>query len=219
VTDVPPGVSPVPPDRRRRVAAVVLAAGRSSRTSPQNKLLAISGGMPLIARIVAAARGARVAGVTVVTGHQSADVVRALGVMPPGVRFVFNPEYANGVSSSIAAGIGALDPEVDAAIVCLGDMPEIRPSHLTALIEAFEASDGRTVCVSYHQGRRGNPVLWPACDFTRLQALRGDVGGRQLLEECGDRVRRVELADDAVLHDVDTPEALAAHTARASRAQ
>jgi molybdenum cofactor cytidylyltransferase len=214
LNDPPPATPVVSPAPRKRVAAIVLAAGRSSRTSPQNKLLATGGGPPLITRIVAAALDSPLCGVVVVTGHQRAELERALGGMPRGVRFVFNPGYANGVSSSIAAGIGALGPDIDAAIVCLGDMPEIRPSHVAALIEAFETSDGRAVCVPHYQGQRGNPVLWPACDFTRLQQLRGDIGGRQLLGCCGDRLRRVDMADDAILNDVDTPEALAAHAAR-----
>jgi molybdenum cofactor cytidylyltransferase len=218
VTGVPPGTSSHP-DRRSRVAAVVLAAGRSSRTSPQNKLLAASGDMALIVRTVAAARATPACGVTVVTGHQSTEVERAIGVVFPDVRFVFNPDFSLGIASSIAAGIGALGRDVDAAIVCLGDMPEIRPSHLAALIEAFETSDGRAVCVPHYQGRRGNPVLWPRCDFRALQDLRGDVGGRQLLERCNDRLRRVDMPDDAILNDVDTPEALAAHAARIRRTE
>jgi molybdenum cofactor cytidylyltransferase len=209
LSDTPPATPAASPGPRKRVAAVVLAAGRSSRTSPENKLLAARGGLPLIARIVGAALDSPLCDVVVVTGHQRAEIERALGAMHR-ARCVFNPDYANGVSNSIAAGIGALGPDVDAAIVCLGDMPEIRPSHLAALIEAFETSDGRAVCVPHYQGQRGNPVLWPACDFGPLQQLRGDVGGRQLLEQCGDRLRRVEMADAAILHDVDTPEALAA---------
>jgi molybdenum cofactor cytidylyltransferase len=204
-------------DQPKRVAAIVLAAGRSSRTSPHNKLLAASAGAPLIARIVGAALGSSVCDVIVVTGHQRAEVQRALGVAEASVRFVFNPEYANGISSSIGAGIGTLARDVDAAIVCLADMPEIRASHLAALIAAFEASDGGAICVPHYQGRRGNPVLWPARDFRRLQTLRGDVGGRPLLDRYADRVCRVEMPDDAILNDVDTPEALAAHAARVAR--
>jgi molybdenum cofactor cytidylyltransferase len=192
-----------------KVAAIVLAAGRSSRASPVNKLLAAVDGMPLCVRAVDAALASPASEVLVVTGHQAAELERALASRP--VRCVRNPDFASGLSSSIAAGLRALPAGVQAALFCLADMPRVRADHLAALIAEFEASDGTSICVPVHGGRRGNPVLWPACDFEPLSQLRGDLGGRRLLDQHAARVRAVPMPDDAVLHDVDTPAALAAH--------
>jgi molybdenum cofactor cytidylyltransferase len=193
------------------VAAIVLAAGRASRMG-FGKLTATLWGAPVIAHAADAALASRASTVVVVVGDHEADVRAALGSR--NVTFVANPEFAQGLSTSLRAGIRALSPEVTAIVVCLGDMPCIRSRHVDALVAAHEASHARAICVPVHGGRRGNPVLWPRWTFGALAELDGDRGGRLLLEAHAADVVAVPIGDDAVLIDVDTPEALAALQAR-----
>lgn len=200
------------PRRPVHVAAVVLAAGRSSRMGAANKLTAELHGTPLVSRAVDAALASRAAPVVVVTGHAAEDVRRALADRP--IVFIHNPDHARGLSTSLRAGLASLGTGFEGAMICLGDMPLLHAGHLDAVIEAFEASGKKQVIVPVHAGRSGNPVLWPADCFDELARLTGDVGGRSLLDALGDRVRTVPISDDGVLVDVDTEAELAALTAR-----
>jgi molybdenum cofactor cytidylyltransferase len=199
------------PARPARVGAVVLAAGRSQRMG-DNKLLAEVGGRPMVAHVIEALRRAGVAPLVVVTGHEADRVSAALE--SAGARFVHNPDYAEGLSTSLRAGLAALGDGVDGALVCLGDMPLVGPGHLRALVDAFEAEGCAAVCVPAFERKRGNPVLWPARHFAEMMSLSGDAGARSLLDKYAADVRHVAVADAGVNVDVDTPEALAALRSR-----
>lgn len=189
-----------------RVAAVVLAAGRSTRMGDANKLLAPIDGTPMIARVVDAALASRAEPVVLVTGHDAERVCAAIEGRD--VQRAHTAGAFRGMSASLGAGLAALDDSIDAAIVCLGDMPWIEARHLDALIGAFAARSGCRICVPVHEGRRGNPVLWPKRHFAALRALAGDVGGRALLARHRGEVVPVPIAEDGVLRDVDTPDDL-----------
>ena len=97
---------------------------------------------------------------------------------------------------------------LDGAVVCLGDMPLISGRHLDRLIAAFNLLEGRAIIVPTRRGKRGNPVLWSSRFFPEMAALAGDVGAKHLIGEHAELVAEVEMDDDAVLVDIDTPEAL-----------
>ena len=180
---------------------MVLAAGRSTRmgAGPSKVLWSIDGA-PMVARVVDALSAAALAEVVVVTGHQAEAVQAAL--TGRAARLVYNPAFAAGLSTSLRAGITALG-RVDAAVVALADMPWLRPEHVRALVAAF-ARRGQ-ICAPVFEGRRGNPVLWPARFFGPLTTLSGDEGARRLLAEYGAQVEGVPVSDAGVLRDVDDP--------------
>src|SRR5262249_7736818 len=107
----------------RRIAAVVLAAGRSTRMGGPNKLLAEIGGRPLVRIAAEQALASRAGPVIVVTGHQRDKVEQVLGGLS--VRLVHNADYAQGLGTSLRTGIAAVPADADGAIVCLGDMPQV----------------------------------------------------------------------------------------------
>ena len=197
---------PAVPAGAPNVAALVLAAGQSSRMGGTNKLLAEVDGVPMLLRAVNAALASRASSVTVVLGHE-ADKAEAL-LAGRRVSIVRNADYAQGMSASLRTGIQALPPEADAAIVLLADMPRITADHVDRLIDAFAAQQS-TIVVPQHDGRRGNPILWPREFFARMQSVSGDKGARELLAEHAARIRKVDL-DDAIHADVDTPDSLRA---------
>jgi molybdenum cofactor cytidylyltransferase len=189
------------------IAAILLAAGRSTRMGGPNKLLADIGGKPMLRRVVEAALASRARPILVVTGHQAESVQAALAALD--VTFVDNPDYAAGLSSSLRAGIGAVPGDCDGVLVLLGDMPRIRSAHLDRLIAAFAAEPAATIVLPTNAGRRGNPVLWPSDCFAEMLQLDGDAGAKRLLAVHADRVREVDLGTDAIFADIDTPAALA----------
>ncbi|MFG1297597.1 NTP transferase domain-containing protein [Xanthobacter variabilis] len=190
-------------------AAVVLAAGRSSRMGGGvNKLLAPVGGVPVIRRVVEAALSSRARPVLVVTGHEHERVEAALAGLP--VHLVHNADYATGMASSLKAGIAAVPQGVAGALVVLGDMPLLKGSLLDRLMDAYAPDEGRLVVVPISGAARGHPVLWSRRYFAELAALEGDVGARHLLVEHQDAVAHIEAGDAGAFLDVDTPEALAA---------
>jgi molybdenum cofactor cytidylyltransferase len=202
-----PRASSVSSARAPRVAAVVLAGGQSRRMGSLNKLLAPVDGVPMVRATLQRICAAGVDRVLVVTGHQRERVHAALQGIA--VDFVHNPQYAQGLSTSLACGIAALGADVDAALVCLADMPRVRAQHVQRLLAAFDPVEGRSICVPTHRGKRGNPVLWDRRYFQEMAAVRGDVGARHIIGEHADAVCEVEMDDDGVLLDVDSPQALA----------
>ncbi|MBV8914740.1 MAG: molybdopterin-binding/glycosyltransferase family 2 protein [Acetobacteraceae bacterium] len=195
-----------PPARGKRVAAVVLAAGRSSRMAPYNKLLVPDRtGKPMIARVVDNLLSSAARPVIVVLGHREAELREALGRRP--VRLVTAPDYASGLSASLRAGIEAVPADAAAAIVCLGDMPLVTGRMIDRLIETYDADEGRTVVAPTAKGHLGNPVLWDRRFFADITSLTGDSGARKLLDRHSEQLATVELGD-AVIRDFDTVESL-----------
>jgi molybdenum cofactor cytidylyltransferase len=192
--------------RERRIAAVLLAAGRSTRMGGPNKLLAEIGRRPLVRIAAEAALASRASPVIVVVGHEGPEVEKALVGLP--VRLVYNPDFAQGLGSSLRIGIQAVPPEADGAIVCLGDMPRVDASLVNRLIAAFDPDRGALVVVPTFEGKRGNPVLWSRRFFPELMAIEGDVGARHLIGRFAEAVTDVPVEGKAAFVDVDTPEAL-----------
>jgi molybdenum cofactor cytidylyltransferase len=196
------------PEPSAPVAAVVLAAGASTRMAPHHKLLlADRSGKPMIARVVDNVLSSRARPVVVVVGHRAAEVREALGGRP--VRFVAAADFADGLSASLRAGLAAVPAEAQAALICLGDMPMVTGRILDRLIEAWSPDQGRLIVQPTHRGRAGNPMLWDRRFFAEMAALDGDAGARSLLARHPDIVADVELDDDSVLRDFDTVESLA----------
>jgi molybdenum cofactor cytidylyltransferase len=214
VTRPQPREEPVP-EKGRAIAAIVLAAGRSSRMGGPNKLLAEIAGRPLVRIVVDEVLASHARPVIVVTGHQRERVETALAGLP--ITFVHNPQFADGLGTSLRTGIAALPAAADGAIVCLGDMPQVDAALIDRLIGAFDPDKAALVVVPTIDGKRGNPVVWSRRFFPDLMAVEGDVGARYLINRYTEAVVEVPLTGTAALTDVDTPEALQAVKAELER--
>ncbi len=190
-------------------AAMVLAAGASTRMMPVNKLLAVMpDGRRMIEQTVDNVLASKIRPVLVVTGHQEREIRNALA--GKAVSFVQAPDYAHGMAASLHAGIAALAGNISAVLICLGDMPLVPPALLNRIVAAYNPTEGREIVLPVFDGQRGNPVLWGKRLFPELLKLGGDAGGRQILQNYMEFVAEVPVEIDAVLRDFDTPEALAA---------
>jgi len=194
-------------DGNRNVAAIILAAGRSTRMGGPNKLLAELEGKTLVRTVTEQALASKASSVIVVTGHQAEQIEKELQGL--NVTFVRNPDFALGLSSSVKSGVAATPKDADGAVICLGDMPLISAHLIDRLIEAFAPDKGSLIAVPVSDGRRGNPVLWSRRFFSELMALDGDIGARHLIARHGDAVAEIPVEGHGAFLDIDTPQALA----------
>lgn len=182
------------------LAGLVLAAGRASRMGGDKRLMRVEGRTMLESATEAALAGG-LSPVLVVTGPEPQPD------LPEGVVRVINPDPSRGMASSLAAGVAALPGDVDGVMVLLADMPRVTAGHVRTLTAAFRPGG---ICVPVFEGRRGNPVLLARSFFAAMGELTGDKGARGLIARHGRAVVEVAMADDGVLIDVDTPDALRA---------
>src|SRR5438105_80313 len=194
----------VPPGPR--IAALLLAAGQSSRME-SNKLLAEVEGRPMVARVAQRLLSSHARPIVAVLGNEAERVNTALAKLP--VERVRNPAFAEGLSSSLKTGLAALPPEIEGVIVCLGDMPLVAGRDLDRLIAAFNPLEGRAIVVPTRCGKRGNPVLLANRFTPQFAELARCVGAKHLIGEHAELVCEVEMDSDSVLVDIDTPDALA----------
>jgi molybdenum cofactor cytidylyltransferase len=185
-----------------RIAAVILAAGASSRMGRPKQLLDW-GGRPLARAAAEPALAARLAPIVAVVGAARAEVEAALADLP--LQVVANPDYAAGQSTSLRAGIAALDPDADAVVVLLGDQPFVTAAIVERLVAEWHASQASIVAPVY-AGQRGNPVLFARAVFPELLAIQGDQGARSVLAADPSRIHPVAFDDPRPLADIDTLE-------------
>ncbi|HSE96555.1 MAG TPA: nucleotidyltransferase family protein [Methylomirabilota bacterium] len=182
------------------IAAIVLAAGTSSRMG-RPKLLLPVGGQPLVRLSVERVLAAGLDEVLVVLGAEAAAIGAALTGLP--VRTVLNPRFAEGQATSLRAGLDALAPSAEAVVIALGDQLLPDPALIGRLVDAFRRS-GRPIVVPRYADGRGNPVLFAAGLFDELREVTGDRGGREVIARDATRVAEVPVAEPAP-SDLDTP--------------
>lgn len=183
------------------VAGIVLASGRSIRFGESNKLLARVAGVPVIERTVQAYVDAGLEPLIVVVGHDASEIEQVLCDFP--LRCVFNPEFHLGQSHALHRGVQALPPDTDAAVIGVADQPFLTGAVVRALVDRY-ALDRSLLVAPRYAGRNGNPVLFDRRLFPELFAVRGDQGGRALMQRHGAVIAWIDFADDRAARDVDT---------------
>ena len=195
-------------DSINSVAAVVLAAGGSTRMQAGHKLLLPVNGRPMIATVVDQVLAADFRPLVVVTGFNGRAIIKALEGLP--VKGVVNRHWRQGLASSLKAGLQALKPEVQGALFVLADMPLVDVKTLVELREQFTKQGCNTIVYPAHQGRQGNPVLFPRRFFSEIMALKGDRGAQGVLRRHAADSIALPVDSRAVLVDFDTDQDYAA---------
>ena len=191
-----------------QIAAIVLAAGRSSRFNGGNKLLAKIDEVPLVRRALTEVAASAVTDILLVVAPGAHDVVEAAG--PGRWRTIINEHAHEGLASSLRAGISALPGTTDGALVVLADMPGVRADLIARVMAAFTAEGGEVIVYPADDaGRQGHPVLWPKQLFPELLALEGDAGGKSLLQKHQVISRTVRVSGADAFFDIDTQADLA----------
>jgi molybdenum cofactor cytidylyltransferase len=183
------------------IVAVIMAAGGSQRMG-QTKQSMLIDGQPMLARVVdTVVAGLRQ--VIVVLGS-SADQIEPLLAGKP-VTIVINPDWREGIASSLRAGLAQATPDVDAALFVPADMPRLKLDTIRVVIARFQDT-GKAIVVPTYGGQRGNPALFARTLFPELLALRGDRGGRALFASHQADMEMIEVDDPGILIDIDTPD-------------
>lgn len=194
------------------IAAIILAAGRSSRMQEgHHKLLLPLGEQSVVAHVVAVTRVSQARPLLVVTGYRSDEIRASLAEYTSSLAFVENPQHREGMSTSIHTGIRALQASplfetIDGALIVLGDQPLITSQMLDTLIDAKQGT-GKLIITSLFNGKRMSPTLFDKSLFPELLEITGDEGGRVVLERHRSDIARVEHSDESASIDVDTLEA------------
>ncbi len=191
-----------PADSVNRVAAVILAAGGSTRMSGGHKLLLPLQGRPMIATVVDQVLAADLRPVVVVTGFNGPAIIEALGGRP--VQLVANDRWRQGLASSLKCGLKALPAETRGALLVLADMPLVSAKTLQALKEQFTRQGSDDIVYPAHRGRQGIPVLLPRRFFNEIRALKGDRGAQGILHRHAAESIALPVESRAVLVDCDT---------------
>jgi molybdenum cofactor cytidylyltransferase len=157
----------------------------------------------VIQSVVRSLKACPVERVIVVLGHRGDEIAASLEGW--GAELVVNANYQAGMLSSLQAGLAAVPPDTEWLVIALGDQPSVRPDVVRLLLT--EGTKGpATILVPSFGNRRGHPLLIHARHRSEVLSLNPEVGLRELLLRHPDAVRHVPVADDAVLHDMDTPE-------------
>lgn len=188
-----------------RVAALVLAAGEARRFGAP-KQLAQWRGKSLLAHTVDTALASGAQPVTVVLGAH-ADTIRPM-LSQKSVTVVQNADWAQGMSTSLRAGLSALPKKIAAVVVLLADQPAVRAETVAALMERYRRTLAPLVIPAF-EGKRGNPILLDRSLFAELDRVRGDVGARPVVQAHLSQAEIVAVPDPAILRDIDTPQNLA----------
>jgi molybdenum cofactor cytidylyltransferase len=195
-----------------QIVAIVLAGGASRRFGSDNKLLTDVGGRPLVVRVIEAVEAGGIERIVVVTGHQPDRIAEV--VARRGRRITYNERHARGMGTSVAAGVKALDDDVDGVLIVPGDMPAVDGALVQILCERFvQEGCNSIVHPVLDGGRQGNPVVWPRRLFVDLRKLSGEPGAKRLIVREGAAVVQVPIAGDKAAVDIDTAEDLARYTA------
>jgi molybdenum cofactor cytidylyltransferase len=172
----------------------------------RTKQLLLLGGRPLLLHVVETALRSKVDEVVVVLGHDAQEVQRALGSID-GARCVVNPEYASGQASSLRAGLDALDGRSQAAVVLLGDQPDVTVDDVDRVVREYRSSGKLAARATYDSEDgpvAGHPTVIGRALWEEVRVLEGDVGARAVLGQHDPRVLQVAMGKPPP-PDVDTP--------------
>ena len=184
------------------VAAVILAAGQSRRlASSVPKQLLKLGNKSLLEHALENIRAAQISEIVLVLGAQSGEIKQKIA--DHGITVVLNPDYQQGMGTSLRTGLAALGPSVKAAVIVLADQPFVAPATVDHLIHSHAESRAQ-ITLPLYRGFRGNPVLLDRSVFPELMALSGDVGCRAIFGSHTEGIHKVEVDDPGILIDIDT---------------
>ena len=195
----------ISPRDTARVGAIILAGGSSARMGRAKQLLPL-GDSTVLEKTITNVRGAEVNEIVLVLGASAETIRRQLPLsLLEGLNVVVNRAYREGMSSSLRAGISALDQRSEAALIILGDQPFIRSQTMDQVIKAYRRDQAQIVIPSFH-GTRGNPVLLDRSIFSEVMALEGDMGSRAIFGNHLGGIAKVEVEDEGILLDIDDPD-------------
>lgn len=182
------------------LSAILLAAGESKRMGELKQLMPL-GKSTLLEQAIDNLLNSSVDETIVVLGHRAEEIIEIIAGSP--VKIMLNPDYRQGMSTSIIAGLTLVDPQSQAVMLALGDQPLVASRTINQLIDAFNSHD-KGIAVPTHRGRRGHPIIFGIKYKAELMGLKGDIGGREIIRQHPDDVLEVTVDSESVISDIDT---------------
>ncbi len=186
------------------ISAILLAAGKATRLGKPKQLMPFGQGT-IVEQAIDNLLSSAVNEVVVVVGYRAEEVVKTVAAKP--VKLVINPDYEQGMSTSIIAGLNSVDSQAQAVMLALSDQPLIDSRTINRLIEEFCHHD-KGIAIPTYQGRRGHPIVFAAKYRGKLLELKGDIGGRQIIKAHPEDVLEVAVNCEGICIDIDTVDSL-----------
>ena len=186
------------------ISAILLAAGESKRMGKPKQLIPL-GRTTILEQTIDNSLNSEVNEVIVVLGARAEEAKKTVAARP--VKTVVNPNYQQGMSTSIIAGLTMVDSRARAVMLALGDQPFIDSQTLNRLIDEFYNHD-KGIAIPTYQGRRGHPVIFSIRYKGELLGLKGDIGGREIIDRYPDDVLEVAVNCEGICIDIDTVDIL-----------
>ena len=188
-----------------RIAAIVLAAGSSTRMGEPKQLLPL-GNSTVLQQTLKNLQASKVDEIILVLGASAETIRQQLAIFSfKNLKTVLNPGFGEGMSSSLRKGLSAVDKDIAAALIVLADQPFVQPATINQIIDSYRNSEA-SIVIPTHKNSRGNPVLLDRSIFPEAMALKGDTGFRAIFGQHQDEIARVEVADRGILLDIDNKE-------------
>ena len=184
------------------ISVIILAAGSSSRFG-RPKLLMPLGKTSILEHTIDNVLSSRINEVIVVLGHHAEEITELLKSLP--VNVVVNRAYSEGMSTSIVAGLGLVSDKAQGIMLVLADQPFVDNLTINHILKTFYSSH-KGIVVPVHQDRRGHPVIFSAKYKRELLMLKGDIGGREVIDRHSDDILEVPVECKGVIMDIDTME-------------
>ena len=186
------------------ISAILLAAGESKRMGRPKQMLAWKG-KTLLRHVLENLIHSTVDEIILVLGHEAEAIQKSLTEFQ--IKIVINPDYQQGMASSLRQGLLAMDPGIEAFLVVLADQPGIGPEIINQIIDAFQRADPRRgIARPVYRGLQGHPVLIGVRYLQEALQLQGDVGARQILMNHPEDILEIEADQEGILKDIDTHE-------------
>ena len=185
-----------------KIAAIILAAGRSTRFEDGHKLLVEIDGIPMVRRVCETLAVSHVDDLLIVVSDNEGPVAHAAGTGR--WRTIENLNASEGLSTSLRRGLQNIAADTDGALIALGDMPGIDADLVNMLVSAFESNKNAIVFPVTSDGHRGHPIIWPQALFSKLKAVTGDSGGKSILSDHKDLWLPITCEKEGPFADIDT---------------
>jgi molybdenum cofactor cytidylyltransferase len=182
------------------LSAILLAAGESKRMGKPKQLMPF-GESTLLEQAIDNLMNSAVDEIIVVLGHKAEGMIKTIAAKP--VKMVVNPNYRDGMSTSIMAGLSLVDSQAQAVMLALGDQPSVDSQTINRLIEEFYRHD-KGIAIPTYRGMRGHPIIFAIKYKPKLLGLKGDIGGREIIKQHPDDVLEVAIDSASVVSDIDT---------------
>ncbi|HEY55718.1 MAG TPA: nucleotidyltransferase family protein [Dehalococcoidia bacterium] len=182
------------------VSAIMLAAGQAKRMGRLKQLMPL-GKSTILEQSLDNLLGSKVGEVIVVLGHRAEEIKKIIAARP--LKIAVNKDYRQGMGTSIAVGLKLVDNRAEAVMLTLGDQPFVDSPTIDRLIEEFRVHD-KGIAIPTYQGKRGHPLIFSLKYEAPLAALKGDIGGREIIKEHPEDVLEVAVDCEGIVIDIDT---------------